>query len=194
MPRILEAVTATSTPTPAPARPPLAPPLDAPACTWSSALLNTYLAGCEQGCESFATVAAAQAACAADSNCGGVTVPGGGGRPQLRAGTTPMPSPDNETSYVITNSALCHPIVPDSQWILRGAAAYEGLNRTDPLAVWSFQGSVPPPPFRELHSLPLSLSSSNCSVSLPLSLSPRAQVGDHRLGFHSAGVGVPGVR
>lgn len=28
----------------------------------------------------------------------------------------------------------------DNQWYARGAKAYEGLNRTDPRAVWSFQG------------------------------------------------------
>lgn len=32
------------------------------------------------------------------------------------------------------------PIQPDPVWMIRGAAAYEGLNRTDPDAQWSFQG------------------------------------------------------
>jgi alpha-N-acetylglucosaminidase len=32
------------------------------------------------------------------------------------------------------------PIVADPAWVARGAKGYEGLNRTDPEAVWSFQG------------------------------------------------------
>lgn len=51
-----------------------------------------------------------------------------------------MTSPSGETSYVITNALECHPIVADSAWLERGAAAYMGLNRTDPDAIWSFQG------------------------------------------------------
>jgi len=32
------------------------------------------------------------------------------------------------------------PVLPDPTWLRRGAAAYGGLNRTDPDAIWSFQG------------------------------------------------------
>ena len=32
------------------------------------------------------------------------------------------------------------PVVPDPTWKRRGLSAYGGLNRTDPDAIWSFQG------------------------------------------------------
>jgi hypothetical protein len=55
-----------------------APP--SPACKWSAAMPNTYLAGCcSDNCANFDTLAQAQAACAADSDCGGVTIESGGG-------------------------------------------------------------------------------------------------------------------
>ncbi len=108
-------------------------------CTWSAAIPNTYLAGCDDNCVTYPTIAAAQAACAADANCGGLTI-APGGLPQLRAGSTPLASPSSETSYYITNAMECHPILPDPAWVQRGAAAYMGLNRTDPDAIWSFQG------------------------------------------------------
>ena len=46
----------------------------------------------------------------------------------------------------MTDGPACHPplppkpIVADPTWVRRGAAAYGGLNRTDPDAIWSFQG------------------------------------------------------
>ena len=67
-----------------------------------------------------------------------------------------------ETSWLIINAGApsCHPpvptkpptpaptftpgkpwpVTPDAAWEKRGAAAYAGLSRTDPDAVWSFQG------------------------------------------------------
>lgn len=112
----------------------------APPCTWSAALLQTYLAGCpHQGCKEFSTVAAAQAECVTSPDCGGITLSPTHG-PQLRAGTTPQASPSHETSYRILNAAQCHGVRPDPAWQARGAAAYQGLSRTDPAAVWSFQG------------------------------------------------------
>ncbi len=110
-----------------------------PPCKWSGPLPNTFLAGCDQGCRSFATVDAAQAACADDDNCGGITFPPGG-QPQLRMGSIPQPSPSNETSYAIQNVNECHDYDPYIDWKERGAAAFAGLNRTDPEAIWSFQG------------------------------------------------------
>lgn len=115
------------------------PPTQNPDCTWSQAVPNTYLAGCENGCETFPTLAAAQAACAADYSCGGLTL-SEGGLPQLRSGSQPLPSPSNETSYYITNVNECHLQNPYPDWVERGTAAYMGLNRTDPEAIWSFQG------------------------------------------------------
>jgi hypothetical protein len=113
---------------------------DAPACAWSPLLNNTYLAGCDgEKCESYPALGAAQAACVADATCGGVTLTGGAW--QLRAGTQPLASPVGESALYITNFAACRPAVqPDPSWVARGAAAFAGLTRTDPAAVWSFQG------------------------------------------------------
>ena len=108
-------------------------------CRWSSSMPNTYLAGCDKGCQNYPTIAAAQAACAADDNCGGITF-APGGNPQLRMGSIPQPSPINETSFAILNVNECHATDPYPQWVERGAAAYAGLSRTDPEAIWSFQG------------------------------------------------------
>lgn len=110
-----------------------------PPCTWSG-VVPGYLAGCDRDCESFATLAEAQAACIADAGCGGVTVPPAGGRPELRASNVPQASPTGETAYYITNELECHGAPPDPVWKELGAAAYAGLARTDPDAVWSFQG------------------------------------------------------
>ena len=125
-------------PVPAPAH---ATPVSAanPSCAWSGAIPNAYLAGCAQNCASFATLAEAQAACAADGFCGGVTVEPSTGRPELRASIDPQASPSGETSYVITNEYACHAMPPDPQWLELGAAAYRGLANTDPDAIWSFQ-------------------------------------------------------
>lgn len=105
---------------------------------------NMYVAGCAQNCKSFAAVADAQAACAADATCGGLTSqPNGVGPWELREGTSAAGSPSGEAAYVITNALACHgdpPIVPDPMWMIRGKAAYDGLARTDPQAIWSFQG------------------------------------------------------
>jgi hypothetical protein len=112
-----------------------------PACAWSGREAG-YLAGCAQNCKSFPTVAAAQAACAADASCGGLTLAAGAadGPAELRAGSDVQASPTGETSFVITNPLDCHVVGPDPAWVEIGAAAYAGLNRTDANAVWSFQG------------------------------------------------------
>jgi hypothetical protein len=127
-----------------PARAVIAPPAGLPACTWSALLPNSYVAGCAQGCKSFASAVDAQAACAADATCGGLTSQANGVGPwELREGTSAQASPSGEAAYVITNAVACHgvpPIVPDPMWMIRGKAAYDGLARTDPEAIWSFQG------------------------------------------------------
>jgi hypothetical protein len=118
-----------------------APPPDGtnPPCKWSDELGNTYLAGCDNNCQEFQTIPEAMAACIADTNCGGITIPQNG-KPQLRSSNTPQMSPSHETSYYIINADACHYTDPYPQWLERGAAAYMGLNRTDPQAIWSFQG------------------------------------------------------
>ncbi len=120
--------------------------LDLPACAWSALVPGTYLAGCDAAnCASYATLDAAQAACVADTTCGGLTSAPNGQPPwEVRAGNAPLASPSGEASYYITNYADCRPppppITPDPVWMERGAYAYMGLNRTVPGAVWSFQG------------------------------------------------------
>jgi len=108
-------------------------------CTWSKAQKNMYLQDCSLNCKSFSTVVEAKAACVAEISCGGVTV-SAAGVPELRAGVTPKPSSTNETSYFINNEWDCREVIADPTWKILGAAAYEGLNRTDPDAFWSFQG------------------------------------------------------
>ena len=84
------------------------PPNTTP-CTWSALLPQAYVPGCADGgypCPQFATLAEAQAACAADFNCGGVTSQSGGAAPwEPRHGTKTVDSGD-ESSYLIANS--CH--------------------------------------------------------------------------------------
>lgn len=117
-----------------------------PACQWSAIQPNTYLAGCDHtNCASYNTVAEAEAACIADFECGGITSGANGATPwELRAANSPTASPSGEASYYLLNPTACRPppppITPDPIWRERGAAAYAGLNRTDPDAIWSFQG------------------------------------------------------
>eukprot|EP00756_Hemistasia_phaeocysticola_P064325 Hpha_TRINITY_DN7710_c0_g1::TRINITY_DN7710_c0_g1_i1::g.85521::m.85521/K01205/NAGLU; alpha-N-acetylglucosaminidase len=110
-----------------------------PSCEWSGEMPGKYLAGCCQKCFAYKALADAQSSCLQDTSCGGITQTSRGY--ELRAGSKPSTSPGNETSWVITNPTDCRP-QPDADplWERRGAAAYEGLNRTDPDAVWSFQG------------------------------------------------------
>lgn len=85
------------------------PPNDLP-CTWSSPIPNAFVAGCVNGgypCTSYVTLGEAQASCAADYDCGGITSqPGGGGPWETRHGTKASPSTSGETSYLIDNA--CH--------------------------------------------------------------------------------------
>lgn len=110
----------------------------APPCQWGPAIPDTYLAGCcADRCAPYATLQDAQAACEVDPDCAGVTVERG--HPQKRAGNVPTPYA-NETSYVILNELACHELPVDPMWAARGKAAYAGMARTDPLAVWNYQG------------------------------------------------------
>lgn len=71
---------------------------------------GSYLPGCADGgypCAGYATLSAAQAACALDYLCGGVTSQDGGGPPwEPRHGTSAIFSGQGEISYLISNS--CH--------------------------------------------------------------------------------------
>jgi len=104
-----------------------------------------YLAGCSLDCKSFKDLPSAQAACNAEYSCSGITqTTQAESGYQLRTGSTPLASPRSppENSWLIENSmtAACHQVEADKSWYARGAAAYSGLNRTDPNAIWSFQG------------------------------------------------------
>jgi len=110
---------------------------DNPACIWSEPLVDTYLEGCVQNCQTFNTLEEAQLACIQNVSCGGVTIERG--QPQLRAGRSPI-SYKNETSYLITNPLQCQVLPPDPTWSAIGQAAYNGISRTDPEAVWMYQG------------------------------------------------------
>lgn len=90
-------------------------------CTWSPMLSDKYLPHCAAppgetlrvNCIHFPTLAQAQAACAADVHCGGVTDQDGGVPPwELRGGPSPLPSGLGERSYVITNPQACHGTPP----------------------------------------------------------------------------------
>lgn len=96
----------------------------APACTFSGALLNQFLYGCNEDCRVFGTLEEATKACAADFGCGGVTADSKQTSFQLRAGVLPQPSPDNETSWVITNYDACHPTTPDADAKARAALVW----------------------------------------------------------------------
>jgi hypothetical protein len=112
-------------------------PLAPSACTWSAAVNDSYLAGCTDGrrsnCSSQPTLEAAFEACEADAGCGGVTLEKGSY--QLRAGSKPIPFKE-EVSWVCSRARPG----PDPAWSARGAAAYEGIARTDRAAVWGWQG------------------------------------------------------
>eukprot|EP00656_Telonema_subtile_P046113 TRINITY_DN5245_c0_g1_i1.p1 TRINITY_DN5245_c0_g1~~TRINITY_DN5245_c0_g1_i1.p1 ORF type:complete len:881 (+),score=212.00 TRINITY_DN5245_c0_g1_i1:28-2643(+) len=109
-------------------------------CTWSTLAPNSYLAGCVSKCTPVVDLGQAKAQCAANALCGGLTSSSADGPWQLRSASALQPSPSAECSYSITNTAACHAVPDDPSWTARGAAAYQGLNRTDPDAIWSFQG------------------------------------------------------
>ena len=91
-----------------------------PACTWSPLAAGAFSRGCANGgdsCENYATVAQAEAACAAQQACFAITSQPGGVAPwTLRASGPPLsPSPSGEDSYFISNAAECRPPAPPAQ-------------------------------------------------------------------------------
>jgi hypothetical protein len=135
-----------------------------PACTFSVAPHNhTYIAGCAphagpsppQHCDEAETLAAAQMLCQDDANCGGVTYQCNDGKPGCIYSTrtarvlTPSPSKMPSTSWLVTNPDECHgpaptpappvPPVPDQTAQKYSQAAYGGMARIDPDAVWVYQ-------------------------------------------------------
>lgn len=116
------------------------------ACTWSGEEQGFIANPACHPCKVWPAAKDAREMCASNSRCGGITsTKEQNGGWVLRTGTTVLNSTAGEQSYLITNDAACHPyepIVTDPMWIKRGVAAYTGLNRTDPEAIWSFQGWV----------------------------------------------------
>ena len=140
--------------------------LPRPPCVFSSAINDTYLAGCADDerhsglCASHPSLAAAEAACAKIPTCGGVTLqttdgchqqPTGVGCYSTRKATATTPSPTKEpsTSWLLTNAPACRappvptppPTIapPDADAAAHSAAAYGGMARTDRDAVWVYQ-------------------------------------------------------
>ena len=119
------------------------------ACTWSGEGPGYIPTPACHPCKPWPTADGAKQMCDSTPWCSGITSTRVCNHPQqdpcwvLRTGKKVLNSTADETSYLITNDVACHPyepIVTDPMWLKRGAAAYTGLNRTDPDAIWSFQG------------------------------------------------------
>lgn len=114
-------------------------------CTWSNKQPG-YIPSCTAtgGCIPYSTESAAKAKCSIWAECGGITADKNETIWQVRGGSEILPSPSGEVSYVIENLNACHdwnlPIITNPAWFQRGVAVYTGLNRTDPHAIWSYQG------------------------------------------------------
>jgi hypothetical protein len=122
-----------------------------PACTWSQEEPGYIPTPACHPCKPWPSAEGAKQMCDSTPWCTGITTTTGGQCQQeghsvcwvLRTGKKVLNSTASEMSYLITNDATCHPyepIVTDPMWLKRGVAAYTGLNRTDPDAIWSFQG------------------------------------------------------
>lgn len=81
-----------------------------PNCTWTG-VIQGYVPTCPTGpgCAVFTTLAAAQAACIAATNCGGLTLSADGASYQLRRGPGVLLSypPTGESSLLIANNPEC---------------------------------------------------------------------------------------
>ena len=99
-----------------------------PPCVWGALEPGTFSRGCANGgddCESYMTVAAAEAACAAQQACFAITsVPGGGAPWTLRASSAGSPSPSGEASFFISNAIECRPPAPPAQCAVLDATAF----------------------------------------------------------------------
>ena len=122
-----------------------------PACTWSREEQGYIATAACHPCKEWPSANQAKQMCDSTPGCSGITscngttpITKGGTAWLLRAGNAVLKSSVHELSYIITNDAACHPppapIVADPMWLKRGAAVYTGLNRTDPDAIWSYQG------------------------------------------------------
>jgi hypothetical protein len=113
-------------------------------CIWSAPIKNAHLnlSPHSTGPKTFDTLAAAQSACEATRDCNGLTSSGnssGSRNFSLRLCGTPYSS-IGSTAYIIENNLECRQFPVDTDWLGRGQAGYEGLARSDPSAVWAWQG------------------------------------------------------
>lgn len=95
-----------------------------PQCQWSSILNNTFVRGCAAAappssscaCACYASAPAAEAACAANPLCTGITSQDGGlPNWELRSAVAPNASRTGEASYVIENLSACRAQAPSLQ-------------------------------------------------------------------------------
>ena len=141
---------------PAPAN--LTQPVNPTPCAWSQPINSSYLPGCADGgypCAGFPTLAQAQAACALDYLCGGVTSQDGGGPPwEPRHGTRAIYSGQGEISYLIANachasSAVCHPLPPTFTISATGASnqvLVDAMARYTQMVNTAYAPTTTPPP------------------------------------------------
>ena len=181
-PRPLESFSGVSLSTPSslwPAAARVTQPANPTPCTWSAPVNDSYIPGCADGgypCAQYASLALAQAACAADYQCSGVTSQDGGGPPwETRHGARAVFSGQGETSYLVNNSchasgAVCHVLPPAFAITASGAscplladamARYTGL-------VSSAYGptATPPPGATQLAGLDVAVAAGGCDAPL----------------------------
>ena len=162
---------------PAPAR--VTQPVNPTPCTWSAPVNDSYVPGCADGgypCASFPTLAAAQAACAQDYLCGGVTSQDGGGAPwETRHGTRAVFSGQGETSYLVSNAchaagAVCHVLPPDFTIAASGASCpllAAAMGRYAAMVSGANGPTVTPPPgASQLAALAVEVAPGGCDVAL----------------------------
>jgi len=86
-------------------------------CTWSQEMQGTYIPGCSKNCQAFSTLSDAQAACAVEPTCGGVTYSAWGSQSgfQLRQGPGIGVSPSGERTWQKVACATAEKICTWSQ-------------------------------------------------------------------------------
>lgn len=76
-------------------------------CHYSGPIHNSYLANCPQaGCKPFQSLTEAEGACNSMFDCGGITLHAG--FYETRQSNAVLPSPYNETAWLLQNAGDCH--------------------------------------------------------------------------------------
>eukprot|EP00041_Stephanoeca_diplocostata_P017586 m.357678 g.357678 ORF g.357678 m.357678 type:complete len:490 (-) comp20756_c0_seq2:1213-2682(-) len=112
---------------------------ETPACVWSAPVDNAYLAGycCNKNTTVWQNLSVAKRACEEEPGCSGLTEEGYGF--QMRAGTQLLQH-KGDTAFVLENPLQCRVLPVDPLWLARGKSAYNGIARSDPNAIWAYQG------------------------------------------------------